>query len=84
MNFPGKIRLVEQAISTKSLLELKYIDNEKGKKTETIGLPIKIEQYNDDAFVILKNTSNDRIDLKQYSIGQAFSIRRIKSSIFNE
>lgn len=86
MDFLGKLRLVEQAIAQKSLLEIELekeqTASEKIETLTVLGLPLGITKVVGDAILTLVLEPN-KTEF-QVSLGRALYIRRIRGSIFSE
>ncbi|PIE97879.1 MAG: hypothetical protein CR988_05800 [Treponema sp.] len=79
LDFLGKIRLCEKAITEKSMLELSFSDNNKAKTL--LCLPIKIIRTEKNALLQIRAKQEKKI--KQISIAHILKIKLIKSSIFS-
>lgn len=80
MDFLGKVRIAEYAITSGSLLELAY-DEKEGNRT-MLGRPVSTEKRTGDVFLKIV-TEPDHI-LETVSIGKAILVKRIRGSIFAE
>ena len=76
MDYPGKIRVIEHALNCENFAEITY-DN-----SVYFGLPTKLEKTAGDSFVtlILEPSKEE----KQFSIGHAQKVKRIRGAIFKE
>ena len=87
MDFMGKIRIVERALASSSMIEIGFNDKPAAGTHDAVpprilGTPLSIEKQEEDAMVRLRiePEQTERI----FSIGQAAFIKRIRGSIFNE
>ena len=80
MDFLGKVRIAEYAITTASLLEVSY-DERDGDKT-TLGRPVSTEKRMGD--VLLKIVTEPDHSIETLSLGKAALVRRIRGSIFSD
>ncbi len=80
MDFLGKVRIAEYAITTGSLLEVSYDDRD-GDKT-TLGRPVSTEKRMGD--VLLKIVTEPDRSIETLSLGKAALVRRIRGSIFSD
>ena len=76
MDYLGKIRVIEHALSSENFAEITYDD------TIFFGLPVKLEKAAGDTFVsfILEPSKEE----KQFSLGHAQKVKRIPGAIFKE
>ena len=76
MDYLGKIRVIEHALSSENFAEITYDD------TIFFGLPVKLEKVAGDTFVsfILEPSKEE----KQFSLGHAQKVKRIPGAIFKE
>jgi hypothetical protein len=76
MDYLGKIRVIEHALSSENFAEITYDD------TIFFGLPVKLEKSAGDTFVsfILEPSKEE----KQFSLGHAQKVKRIPGAIFKE
>ena len=80
MDFLGKVRIAEFALSSGSMLEIAF-DEKEGNRL-ILGRPLSTEKRPGD--VLLKiETEPDQI-IEQVSLGKAILVRRIRGSIFSE
>ncbi|MDR1747492.1 MAG: hypothetical protein LBR47_00350 [Spirochaetaceae bacterium] len=90
MDFLGKVRVVEHAIASASLVELSYDDNSRdGNPRDSnpgrrvlLGSPVKIEKREGDSFLKLITEPEGRSE--NVSIGKASTVKRIRGSVFKE
>ncbi|MCR5288693.1 MAG: hypothetical protein K6E51_01730 [Treponema sp.] len=85
MDFVGKIRLVEKAMETRSMIELVFDVRQEIHDTvmpRIIGTPLAIEKQGEDALVRVRVEPDQSEQL--FSIGQARMVRRLRSSLFHE
>ena len=80
MDFLGKVRIAEYAITSGSLLEIAY-DEKEGNRT-MLGRPVSTEKRTGD--VLLKIITEPDHVLETVSIGKAILVKRIRGSIFAE
>jgi hypothetical protein len=80
MDFLGKVRIAEYAITSGSLLEIAY-DEKEGNRT-ILGRPVSTEKRTGDVY--LKIVTEPDHTLETVSIGKAVLVRRIRGSIFSE
>lgn len=76
MDFTGKIYVIEHAISSKNLLQIKYNDE------QYLGMPKNLVKQNGDIFVTL--ILEPQKEEKTFSVGHAQNVKRIRGSIFKE
>lgn len=83
MDFAGKIHLIEYAIQTNNLVELTYDDlqSENGRHIY-VGTPVSMEKRTGDR--IVKMRLEPDMEIKDFSVGQARVVRRIRASIFRQ
>lgn len=76
MDYVGKIRVIEHAISSENFAEISYDDR------VYFGLPVKLEKSSGDTFVhfVLEPSKEER----QFSLGHAQKVKRIPGAIFKE
>ncbi|MCM1322320.1 MAG: hypothetical protein NC041_08955 [Bacteroides sp.] len=82
MDFLGKVHIAEYAIATSTMIELRYDNNSAGREDIYIGLPISFEKQHNDTLVKIQIEPDRQPVLK--SLGQAKSVKRIRSTIFHE
>lgn len=80
MDFLGKVRIAEYAITSGSLLEIAY-DEKEGNRT-MLGRPVSTEKRTGD--VLLKIITEPDHVIETVSIGKAILVKRIRGSIFAE
>ena len=80
MDFLGKVRIAEYAITSGSLLEIAY-DEKEGNRA-ILGRPVSTEKRTGDVY--LKIVTEPDHALETVSIGKAVLVRRIRGSIFSE
>ncbi|MGL4982130.1 MAG: hypothetical protein ACRC4W_04670 [Treponemataceae bacterium] len=78
IDFLGKVRIIEYAISIDSMVELQYEDS----KEPILGVPLSTEKREGD--VILKMQVEPENEIKLFSIGKAAFVKRIRGAIFKE
>lgn len=82
MNYAGKVRLVENAISAGDSLEIFMPADRSGSVMKTfVGKPILISKNSGDC--LLKFQTEPDGDIKLFSVSMANRIRLIKTSVFN-
>lgn len=82
MNYAGKVRLVENAISARDSLEIFMPADRSGSVMKTfVGKPILISKNSGDC--LLKFQTEPDGDIKLFSVSMANRIRLIKTSVFN-
>lgn len=81
MDFLGKIHVIEYAISTNSMIEFYFEENNNGQKI-IIGQPISIDKHQNDAVVKIRKEPD--YTLVEMSIAKASLVKRIRGSIFKE
>ncbi len=83
MDFAGKIHIIEYAIQTNNLIEMTYDDlqSENGRHIY-VGTPISLEKRTGDRIVKLRLEPD--MELKDFSVGQARIVRRLRGSIFKQ
>lgn len=82
MNYAGKVRLVENAISVGDSLEIFMPADRSGSVMKTfVGKPILISKNSGDC--LLKFQTEPDGDIKLFSVSMANRIRLIKTSVFN-
>jgi len=83
MDFAGKTHIIEYAIQTNNLVEMTYDDlqSENGRHIY-VGTPISIEKRTGDR--IVKMRLEPDMEIKDFSVGQARVVRRMRSSIFKQ
>jgi hypothetical protein len=87
MDFMGKIRIIEHAITTNSMVEI-GVNDKSGAGLQDIvsprilGIPVSIEKQEGDAIVHLR-IEPEQME-KKFSIGQATFVKRVRGSIFRE
>lgn len=76
MDYVGKIRVIEHAISSENFAEISYDDR------VYFGLPVKLEKSSGDTLVhfVLEPSKEER----QFSLGHAQKVKRIPGAIFKE
>ena len=80
MDFPGKVHLIEQAVTDKSSIEITFMSSESEDGIVAVGLPVATEKSDDDVTVTMKLDGTSV--MKTYSISQASKVRRIYGSAF--
>lgn len=80
MDFLGKVRIAEYAISSGSLLEIELEEAEGGRFV--LGKPLSTEKKTGD--VLLRMIAEPDGNSLQVSLGKALLVRRIRGSIFSE
>ncbi|MGL4987383.1 MAG: helicase-associated domain-containing protein [Treponemataceae bacterium] len=78
IDFLGKVRIIEYAISIESMVELSYED----KNEVILGIPLSTEKQEGD--VLLKMQVEPNSEIHVFSIGKAAFVKRIRGSIFKE
>ncbi len=83
MNYAGKVRLVETAISAGDMLELTMPADRNGTVMNTfVGKPISVTKSSDDSILKLRIETDG--EERSFSIGTANSIKLIKTSVFGQ
>jgi hypothetical protein len=85
MDFLGKVRVIEKAISSGNMIKLTYdSDNEEQDKSpvDFFGKPLEIKKSESDAAAVVRLEPDQTVRL--FSIGQAASVKRIRGSLFTE
>jgi hypothetical protein len=81
MDFLGKARLIESAITSKDMIELSIPDTADASKQQVyLGTPIQLVKETGDAVVHLKLEPSHEI--QPFSVSQASGIRLIRTSLF--
>ena len=80
MDFSGKVHIIEQAITDKSMIEITFLSPENSNGTIAVGMPISTERFDDDVKVTMK--IDGMSVLQTYFISQANKVRRIYGSSF--
>lgn len=81
LDYVGKVRLVEQALSHHSLLEV-LCRGPHGEPLKYVGEPKALEKKPSELFLVLK--THPQGEEKSISLGKISYIRRIKTSLFEE
>jgi hypothetical protein len=85
MDFLGKVRVIERAISSGNMIKINYdsdTDDRNKPAVEFFGKPLEIKKSEADAAVMLQLEPDQTV--RMFSIGQAASIKRIRGSLFTE
>lgn len=80
MDFSGKVHIIEQAVTDKSLIEITFLSPENPNGIIITGTPISTTKFDDDVQVTIKIDSSSI--LQTYSISQVSKVRRIYGSSF--
>lgn len=80
MDFLGKVRIAEYALTSGGLLEIELDENGEGRRI--LGRPVSSEKKAGDVIVKIVTEPDRSIEL--VSIGKAVLVRRIRGSIFSE
>lgn len=78
MDFLGKVRVVEQALATGTLLEI-HVDS--GTRI-LLGRPLLMEKKRGDVMLRIQNEADDTVET--ISVSRAVLVKRIRGSIFSE
>jgi hypothetical protein len=81
LDYAGKVRIVEQAISQRSLVEV-FWRGAKGEPLSIIGKPIILEKFSGELILFIVQVP--RGEQRNIELGKISLIRRIKQSIFSE
>lgn len=81
MDFAGKLRIIESAMSTNSMLELAYENphDPTGESIVVVGQPLETEKLDGD--VLLRIELIPQHEEKLFSVGKARLVKRIRGSI---
>ena len=81
MDFPGKVHIIEQAVTDRSMIEITFMSSENPNGVLATGIPVSTEKSDDDVSVTMK--MNGTSVMKTFSISQASKVRRVYSSAFS-
>lgn len=79
MDYAGKIYVFEQALANEEKIELRFAKDSK-KELSVFGKPVGIRKQSDDVFVQLLLVPENVV--KEFSLGKAQFIKRIKKTIY--